>query len=51
MFHRIFAVLAGEGSKPERIMIDATHFKAQGTAASLNKKRLFPVVSGARGAA
>jgi hypothetical protein len=32
---------------PERIMIDATHLKAHRTAASLLKKGLFPVVSGA----
>lgn len=35
---RIFAALAGEGSKPERIMIDATHLKARRTAAGLLKK-------------
>lgn len=48
VFDRIFAGLAGEGPKPERIMIDATHLKAHRTAASLLKKGLFPVVSGAR---
>lgn len=47
VFDRIFAALAGEGPKPERIMIDATHLKAHRTAASLLKKGLFPVVSGA----
>ncbi|AOO82258.1 transposase [Bosea vaviloviae] len=47
MFDRIFAGLAGEGPKPERIMIDATHLKAHRTAASLLKKGLFPVESGA----
>lgn len=47
LFDRIFASLAGEGPKPERIMIDATHLKAHRTAASLLKKGLFPVVSGA----
>jgi hypothetical protein len=31
----------------ERIMIDATHLKAHRTAASLLKKGMFPVVSGA----
>jgi transposase len=51
VFDRIFAGLAGEGPKPERIMIDATHLKAHRTAASLLKKGLFPVVSGARKAA
>jgi hypothetical protein len=38
---------SGEGPKPERIMIDATHLKAHRTAASLLKKGLFPAVSGA----
>jgi transposase len=47
VFNRIFAALAGEGPKPERIMIDATHLKAHRTAASLLKKGLFPDVSGA----
>lgn len=46
VFDRIFANLAGEGLKPERIMIDATHLKARRTAASLLKKGMFPVVSG-----
>ena len=51
VFDRIFAGLAAEGPKPERIMIDATHLKAHRTAASLLKKGMFPVVSGApRGA-
>ena len=51
VFDRIFAALAGEGAKPERIMIDATHLKAHRTAASLLKKGMFPAVSGARKAA
>ncbi|MFG1182945.1 IS5 family transposase [Xanthobacter sp. DSM 14520] len=42
VFDRIFASLAGEGTRPERIMIDATHLKAHRTAASLLKKGLFP---------
>ena len=46
VFDRIFAALAGEGPKPQRIMIDATHLKAHRTAASLLKKGMFPVVSG-----
>ena len=46
MFDRIFANLAGEGPKPERLMINATRLKARRTAASLLKKRMFPVVSG-----
>lgn len=51
VFNRIFAELAVEGPKPERIMIDATHLKAHRTAASLLKKGLFPAVSGAPKAA
>jgi transposase len=46
VFDRIFAALAGDGPRPERIMIDATHLKAHRTAASLLKKGMFPVVSG-----
>lgn len=45
VFDRIFAALAGEGPKLERIMIDATHLKAHRTAASLLKKGLFPAAS------
>jgi len=48
VFDRIFAALAGQGSKPERIMIDSTHLKAHRTAASLLKKGFFPAVSAAR---
>jgi transposase len=51
VFDRIFAELAAKGSKPDRLMIDATHLKAHRTAASLLKKGLFPGVSGARKAA
>ena len=51
VFDRIFAALAGEGPRPERIMIDATHLKAHRTAASLLKKGMFPAVSGAPKAA
>jgi putative transposase len=51
VFDRIFAGLAADGPKPERIMIDATHLKAHRTAASLLKKGLFPAVSGAPKAA
>jgi transposase len=29
VFDRIFAALAGEGPKPERVMIDSTHLKAR----------------------
>src|SRR5690349_24933261 len=45
VFDRIFAVLAGEGPNPERIMIDATHLKAHRTAASLHKRSMFHVES------
>lgn len=47
VFNKIFSELAGQGPKPERLMIDATHLKAHRTAASLLKKGLFPDVSGA----
>jgi putative transposase len=47
VFYKILAALARKGSKPERIMIDATHLKAHRAAASLLKKGLFPDVSGA----
>ena len=46
VFNRVFASLAAEGPRPERIMIDATHLKAHRTAASLLKKGVFPDVSG-----
>jgi transposase len=45
VFDRVFAALAAEGPKPERIMIDATHLKAHRTAASLLKKGAFPGAS------
>ena len=51
VFNRIFASLAGEGPRPERIMIDATHLKAHRTAASLLKGGMFPAVSDAPRAA
>nr|WP_090964826.1 IS5 family transposase [Aureimonas phyllosphaerae] len=51
VFNRIFAALAGEGSRLERIMIDATHLKAHQTAASLFKGGMFPEVSDAPRAA
>lgn len=44
VFDRIFASLAGDGPKAQRIMIDSTHLKAHRTAASLLKKEHFPVV-------
>ncbi len=42
VFDRIFAGLAGQAGKPDRLMIDSTHLKAHRTAASLLKKGLFP---------
>ena len=51
VFDRIFAALAAESAATGTVMIDATHLKAHRTAASLLKKGLFPVVSGARKAA
>ena len=51
MFDKIFVALSQDGTRPERIMIDATHLKAHRTAASLLKKGLFPVVSDAPKAA
>ena len=50
VFDRIFAARAAHGPRPERIMIDSTRLKTHRTAASLLKKGLFPVVSGARNA-
>ena len=46
IFNKIFAELAGKEAKPRRLMIDATHLKAHRTAASLQKKGLFPAVLG-----
>ena len=46
IFNKIFAELAGQETKPKRLMIDATHLKAHRTAASLQKKGLFPAVLG-----
>ena len=34
VFNRIFAALAAKGGKPDRLMIDGTHLKAQRTAAT-----------------
>jgi transposase len=48
VFDRIFAALAGEEGKPERIMIDATHIKAHRTAASLAQKGAFPAALAAQ---
>ena len=51
VFNRIFAELAAKSGKPDQLMIDATHLKAHRTAASLQKKGLYPDVSGAPKAA
>ena len=51
VFNKIFAALVAKGGKPDRLMIDATHFKAHRTAASLLKKGSFSDVSGAPRAA
>lgn len=42
LFNRIFAALAAMGGKPDQLMIDATHLKAHGTAASLLKNGPVP---------
>jgi putative transposase len=50
VFDMIFASLAAEGARPDRIMIDATHLKARRTAAIL-QKGTFPAVSDGQKAA
>jgi transposase len=47
VFNRIFAALSAQGGKTDELMIDGTHLKAHRTAARLQKKGLFPDVSGA----
>ena len=42
VFDRIFANLAGQSGRPDRLIIDATHLKAHRTAASLFKKGCSP---------
>lgn len=49
VFDRIFTELS-QGGGSDRLMIDATHLKAHRTAASLLKKGLYPVLSGAAAA-
>lgn len=51
VFDRIFANLTSQAKKPGWLIIDATHLKAHCTAASLFKKGMCPVASGARKAA
>ena len=50
-FNRIFAELVEQNGSTTRLMIDAAHLKAHGTAASLLKKGAFPDVSDAQKAA
>ena len=47
VFNRIFAELTGDSDTSDRLMIDATHFKAYRTAAGRRKKGLYPDVSDA----
>lgn len=51
VFNRIYAGLTSDGGRPDQLMVDATHLKAHGTAASLLKKGLFRYVFAAPGAA
>ena len=51
IFNTIFAALAGKEGPPDTLMIDSTHLKAHRTAASLQKKGMFPAVSDAPKAA
>jgi putative transposase len=51
VFNKIFTALVEEAGPPERLMIDATHLKAHRTAASLQKKGMFPALSDAQKAA
>ena len=46
VFQRIFDVVANQGAKPSRLMIDATHLKAHRTAASLRQKGPSAVADG-----
>jgi transposase len=41
VFDRVFAALASQGPRPQRIMMDSAHLKGHRTAASLLKKGLF----------
>ena len=51
VFNKIFAELARNAGKPQRLMIDATHLKAHRTAASLLKRGCSPPMPLARRAA
>jgi len=48
VFDKIFHALVHAQDIPEQLQIDATHLKAHRTAASLLKKGMFPVISGAQ---
>ena len=47
VFNKIFAALAHNGRKSERVMIDATHLEAHRNAAGLQKRACLPHVLGA----
>ncbi len=51
VFDQIFMALVSQNVPPDQLQIDATHLKAHRTAASLLKKGMFPVLSGAQKAA
>ncbi|OUI97811.1 transposase [Acetobacter cibinongensis] len=51
VFDRIFVALTGQAGRSKRLMINATHFKAHRTSASLLKKGLFPAISDGQKAA
>ena len=51
IFNKTFESLVKNSGPPERLMIDATHLKAHRTAASLQKKGMFPALSDAPKAA
>ncbi len=48
VFNNIFNELAKMSQKDGRVIIDSTHLKAHGTAATFLKKGLFPAVSDGR---
>ena len=49
VFNRMFAELAGKGTKPDRLMIDATHLQGASHRRQPAQKGLVPDASGARG--
>jgi transposase len=48
VFDGIFSNLAAEVGPPDCLMIDSTHLKAHRTAASLQKRGMYPAASDAR---